>query len=204
MEMSFFWKGLLFGLLVTIPIGPTGILCIQRTLQFGRISGWISGLGVVVADLIYASFAAFSLTVVSNFVVTGHFWLRLIGGAILLYLGVKTFMAKVSEVMTTAHTTLLNDFISTFFLMMTNPMTIVGFIVLFASFGLSNIEENFWNSTALVLGVGFGSVMGWGLICEIVAIFRDKMTSQVMRWVNRIAGVLIIAFGLAAWVTLVY
>jgi threonine/homoserine/homoserine lactone efflux protein len=200
MEMSFFWKGLLFGLLVTIPIGPTGILCIQRTLQCGRISGWISGLGVVVADLIYAGVAAFGLTFVSNFVVAAHFWLRLLGGAILLYLGIKTFIAKVNEVMTAPHTTLFNDFISTFFLMMTNPMTIVGFIVLFASFGLSKIEENFWNSSALVLGVGCGSVIGWGLVCEIVALFRDKMTSQVMRWVNRIAGVLIIGFGLAAWV----
>jgi threonine/homoserine/homoserine lactone efflux protein len=107
-------------------------------------------------------------------------------------------------VITAAHTTILNDFISTFFLMMTNPMTIFGFIVLFASFGLSKIEENFWNASVLVLGIGVGSVIGWALICEIVALFRDKMTSQVMRWVNRIAGVLILAFGFAAWGTLIF
>ena len=203
-EVSFFLKGLLFGLLVTIPIGPTGILCIQRTLQFGRISGLISGLGVVVADIIYASCAAFGIAFVSDFVEAGHFWLRLIGGAILLFLGAKTFNAKVHEVMKAPHTTLINDFLSTFLLTMSSPMTIFCFIVLFASFGLSDMGENYWNSSILVLGVGLGTVMGWVLICEIVAFFRHKMTSQVMRWVNRVAGVLIIGFGLVAWVSLVY
>lgn len=102
------------------------MLCIRKTLQFGRLSGLFSGLGAAFADSIYAVIAAFGLTVISNFLLAGQFWFRLIGGIFLLYLGWKTFVAKpASETENISHTTLLNDFISTFFLTITNPMTIL-------------------------------------------------------------------------------
>ncbi len=94
MEISFFLKGVILGFSIAAPVGPIGILCIRRTLQFGRFSGLFSGLGAATADSIYAIIAAFGLTFVANFLMAGQFWLRLIGGIFLLYLGWKTFLQR--------------------------------------------------------------------------------------------------------------
>jgi threonine/homoserine/homoserine lactone efflux protein len=199
MEISFFLKGMILGFAIAAPVGPIGILCIRRTLQYGRFSGLCSGLGAAVADTIYAGCAAFGLTFVANFLMSEQCWLRLIGGIFLLYLGWKTFVAKESPAMKeVTHTTLLNDFFSTFFLTITNPLTILSFVAIFAGLGLSNIEGNHWGSSALILGVFLGSALWWLFLSEGVTLFRKKLSAQVMRGINRIAGAIIIAFGMIA------
>src|SRR3989338_6057086 len=97
MELNFFLKGIVLGFAIAAPVGPIGILCIRRTLQFGRFSGLFSGLGAATADVIYAVIAAFGLTFISNLLMAGQFWLRLIGGLFILYLGWKTFFSKISD-----------------------------------------------------------------------------------------------------------
>src|SRR5947209_4468256 len=94
MGVDFFWKGLILGVSVAAPVGPIGILCIRKTLQYGRLSGFFSGLGAAVADTIYGVIAAFGLTLLSNFLLGAQFWLKLIGGAFLVFLGIKTFLTK--------------------------------------------------------------------------------------------------------------
>lgn len=205
MEISFLLKGIILGFSIAAPVGPIGILCIRRTLQFGRFSGLFSGLGAAVADVIYAIIAAFGLTFVSNFLMAGQFWLRLIGGGFLLYLGWKTFFAKVSDkTKEISHTTLLNDFVSTFFLTITNPMTILSFLAVFAGLGLSSIQGSYLEAAALVIGVFLGSATWWLLLSEGVTLFRKKVSDKVMRWINRVAGMIIIAFGLAALLTVIF
>ena len=205
MEISFFLKGIILGVTIAAPVGPIGILCIRRTLQFGRFSGLFSGLGAAAADVIYAIIAAFGLTFISNFLVAGQFWLRLIGGIFLLYLGWKTFFAKVSnKTKEISHTTLLNDFVSTFFLTITNPMTILSFLAVFAGLGLSSIRGSYLESSALVVGVFLGSAAWWLILSEGVTLFRKKVSDKVMRWINRMAGMIISAFGIAALYTLVF
>ena len=131
--MNLFLKGIILGFSIAAPVGPIGILCIRKTLQFGRFSGLFSGLGAAVADTIFAVIAAFGLTLISDALLAGQFWLRLVGGAFLLYLGWKTFFTKVlDKSQKISHTNLLHDFISTFFLTITNPMTILAFIAIFA------------------------------------------------------------------------
>lgn len=205
MEISFLLKGIILGFSIAAPVGPIGILCIRRTLQFGRFSGLFSGLGAAIADVIYAIIAAFGLTFVSNFLIAGQFWLRLIGGGFLLYLGWKTFFAKVSDkTKEISHTTLLNDFVSTFFLTITNPMTILSFLAVFAGLGLSSIQGSYLEAAALVIGVFLGSATWWLLLSEGVTLFRKKVSDKVMRWINRVAGMIIIAFGLAALLTVIF
>jgi threonine/homoserine/homoserine lactone efflux protein len=187
------------------PVGPIGVLCIRRTLQFGRFSGLFSGLGAAVADSIYAVIAAFGLTIVSNFLMAGQYWLRLIGGGFLLYLGLKTYFAKpTGKTREVSHTNLLNDFFSTFFLTITNPMTILSFFAVFAGIGLSSIQGNYLDSTVLVAGVFLGSALWWLMLSEGVTLFRKKVSEKVMLWINRVAGMMIIAFGVAALSTLIF
>ena len=205
MEINFFLKGIILGFSIAAPVGPIGILCIRKTLQFGRFSGLLSGLGAATADVMYAIIAAFGLTFVSNFLMAGQFWLQLIGGGFLLYLGWKTFFAKLSnKTKEISHTTLLNDFISTFFLTITNPMTILSFLAVFAGLGLSNIQGSYIQASALVLGVFLGSAAWWLLLSEGITLFRKKVSQGVMVWINRGAGIIIAGFGIVALLTLIF
>jgi len=205
MDLSFFVKGFILGFSIAAPVGPIGVLCIRKTLQFGRLSGFFSGLGAAVADAVYAIIATFGLTLVSNFLLAGQYWLQLIGGAFLIYLGIKTFIAKPNETSSeVSHKTLAKDFISTFFLTIINPVTILTYLAIFAGLGFSNNTEYYAYSAMiwLVFGVFIGSALWWLILSEGVTLFRKKMTKTVMTWVNRFAGLIIFGFGVVAWLSL--
>ncbi|MES2122448.1 MAG: LysE family transporter [Chlamydiota bacterium] len=197
MNLDFLFKGILLGFAIAAPVGPIGVLCIRRTLQYGRLSGLFSGLGAAVADSFYAIIAAFGLTFITTFLLAAQFWLHMAGGLFLLYLGWRTFVAKPAPPSTTArHTTLLRDFTSTLLLTLTNPMTILSFAAIFAGVGISAIDGDYAQAALLVLGVFLGSAMWWLVLSEGVTLFRKKVSENVMRWINRIAGLLILAMGL--------
>lgn len=203
MPLEFLLKGMILGFSIAAPVGPIGVLCIRKTLQFGRLSGFFSGIGAAFADAIYAVIAAFGLTFISNFLLAGQFWLRLIGGSFLLYLGWKTYIAKpIEQAKHLAQTTLMHDFLSTFFLTITNPMTILSFLAVFAGIGLSNTGGNYIQAIQLVLGVFLGSAFWWLILSEGVTLFRKKVSHEVMIWINRLAGLIILGFGFAAIATL--
>jgi len=148
--------------------------------------------------------AAFGLTFISNMLMAGQFWLRLIGGLFLLYLGWKTFFAKVSDrTKEVAHTSLAGDFISTFFLTITNPMTILSFLAVFAGLGLSSMNSTYLEALFLVFGVFLGSTAWWLILSEGVTLFRKKVSEKVMKWINHLAGAIIIGFGIASLITTV-
>lgn len=203
MSIEFFLKGILLGFSIAAPVGPIGVLCIRKTLQFGRWSGLFSGIGAAAADATYAAIAAYGLTFVSNFLLSGQFWLGLIGGGFLLYLGWKTFTSKPgSQSKETPHTSLFYDFISTFCLTITSPMTIFTFLALFAGFGFTALEEDYNQATNLVVGVFLGSAVWWLILSEGVTLFRKRVSQKVMIWINRIAGLIIAGFGVAALVSI--
>lgn len=203
MSIDFFLKGLILGFSIAAPVGPIGILCIRKTLQFGRFSGFFSGLGAALADAIYAIIAAFGLTVIADFLLAEQFWFRLLGGGFLLYLGWKTITAKPnSQSKNVPHATLFNDFASTFLLTITNPMTILSFLAVFAGLGLSSIQGDYVQASVLVLGVFLGSAIWWLTLSEGVTLFRKKVSQNVMTWINRVAGIIIFGFGLAALLTI--
>lgn len=205
LELRLFIKGIILGFSVAAPVGPIGILCIRRTLEYGRLSGFVSGLGAAFADMIYAIIAAFGLTYISNVLTVGQDWLQLAGGLFLLYLGWRTFHAKPrANLNEPVHKSLLNDFFSIFFLTVTNPMTIVAFLGVFAALGLTTANGNYIHALLLVLGVFLGSAFWWLLLSEGVTLFRKKVTGQVMQWINRISGGLIFGFGIVVLIYLFY
>lgn len=200
--MDIFFKGLILGFSIAAPVGPIGALCIRQTLQYGRLSGLFSGLGAAVADTIYGIIAAFGLTLISDFLTAHQFWLRLIGGAFLIYLGLRTYRAKPTEkTRSIAHKTLTKDFFSTFLLTMTNPMTVLTFIALFAGLGFTG--ESKMSASWLVTGVFFGSALWWLILSEGITLFRKQMSPKVMTWVSRFAGLLIMGFGAAALISII-
>lgn len=204
-ELIYLTKGIILGFSIAAPVGPIGILCIRRTLQYGRMSGLFSGIGAASADTIYAMVAAFGLTFISDFLFACQFWMHLVGGFFLLYLGWRTFFTPVATgIKDVSHTSLLNDFASTFFLTITNPMTIFSFLAIFAAFGLAREDSNYVQAMALVLGVFAGSSAWWLILSEGVTLFRKKVSEKVMLWINRIAGLMIALFGLGILIAVVY
>lgn len=197
MESNFFLKGCLLGFIIAAAIGPIAILCIRKTFQFGRWSGLLSGLGAAFADAIYGFIAAFGLTLISDFLLASQIWLRIMGAAFLIYLGAKTYFSKpVDRSAGVTHITLINDFVTTFFLTLINPSTVLSFLAFFAGLGLAE-TDNYKDAVWLVCGVFIGSSVWWIILCEGVAIFRQKMNQKVMIWINRSAGLFIAGFGLA-------
>jgi len=195
MELSFFLKGIILGFSIAAPVGPIGILCIRRTLQFGRLSGLFTGLGAAAADILFGAVGAFGLTFISDFLQDHQIWLRLLGGIFLLYLGVTIFLTKTTDHLgKVTHRSFLGDFVSTFFLTLGNPAAILSYLAVFAGFGFA-VGSTYGSATAIVIGVGIGSALWWLLLSEGISLFRKRVTRSMMRWINRFAGLLIFTFG---------
>jgi threonine/homoserine/homoserine lactone efflux protein len=195
MDIGFFLRGLAIGFSIAAPVGPIGVLCIRRTLAEGRTSGLASGLGAATADAIYGCIAGFGLTLISNILISQQVWLRLVGGVFLCYLGLKTFRAKPAEQAAPAGSdSLISAYVSTFFLTLTNPLSIFAFAAIFA--GLEGATGHYVSAGALVLGVFIGSALWWLTLSTGVSLFRTKVTPNGLRWVNRVSGLVIAAFGL--------
>jgi len=203
MDTNFLLRGFIIGLSIAAPVGPIGVLCIRRTLNNGRAAGLVSGLGAASADAIYGCIAGFGLTFVSNFLVGGQFWLRLIGGIFLCYLGVKTFLSKPADQAAAAKANgLAGMYASTFFLTLTNPMTIISFAAVFAGLGLTSSNGNFATAAWLVSGVVLGSASWWLILSGLVGLLRARFQARGLQWVNRISGLIIASFGLFALLSL--
>lgn len=203
MDIRFLLRGFIIGFSIAAPVGPIGVLCIRRTLAKGRLSGLVSGLGAATADAIYGCVAGFGLTFISNILVSQQIWLRLIGGAFLCYLGLKTFLSKPAEQAASAEGNgLVGAYASTFFLTLTNPMTILSFAAIFAGLGVAGASGNYVSAGTLVLGVFMGSALWWLILSGVADVFRTKLNPHRLRWVNRISGVIITGFGLLALLSL--
>ena len=200
MDVGLFLEGIIIGFAIAAPVGPIGVLCIRRTLTKGRVSGFVSGLGAATADAAYGSIAAFGLTLVTNFLVEGAPWLRLIGGAFLLFLGIKTFFARPAERAAPAGggRLLLGAYASTFLLTLTNPATILSFAAIFAGLGAVSLSDDASSAMLLVVGVFLGSTLWWFVLSGAVGLFRAKLPASGLRWVNRVSGTILAAFGVLA------
>lgn len=197
--MDIFFRGLIIGFSIAAPVGPIGVLCIRRTLAEGRLAGFLSGMGAASADMFYGAVAAFGLTAVQDLLVGQSNWLRIVGGIFLLYLGVKTFLSKPSEKAAESRRGgLFGAYITTFFLTITNPLTILSFIAIFAGLRLGEMGGNFLSATIMVLGVFIGSATWWLTLSTGVSLLREKFTPALLFWVNRLAGGIIFVFGLLA------
>jgi threonine/homoserine/homoserine lactone efflux protein len=198
LDAGLFAKGLLVGLSIAAPVGPIGVLCIRRTLADGRMFGFVSGLGAATADAFYGAVAGFGLTAISGFLLAQEMWLRLLGGCFLLWLAVRTFLARPAEPAKLNAAGLSNAYTSTLFLTLTNPATILSFVALFASFGLSTTAANYLTASAFVLGVFLGSALWWLFLSGSVGVFRERFGPRQMQWVNWFSACLMGGFGLMA------
>lgn len=196
MNMSLFIEGIVIGFVVAVPVGPIGLLCINRALSGGPAYGFLSGLGVATADAVSGGIVVLGLTLVSSFLSSQHEWLRPIGGLFLCYLGLRTFMAKPAEqAISTKENGLMGAYTSTFFLTFTNPVTILSFVAIYAGWGVRSLSGDYLSAAALTSGIFFGSALWWVILGAALLLSREKFTDHGLRWIHRISGVIIAGFG---------
>ena len=194
-------RGALLGFSIAAPVGPIGVLCIRRTLAEGRMTGLATGLGAAAADGVYGAIAALGLTWITSLLVHQQNWIRALGGAFLLWLGVTTFLARPAErAADSSAGGIAAAFATTFALTLTNPMTILSFVAVFAGLGLgAGASASPGAALSLVLGVVLGSAAWWLLLSAGVDLLRARFDERGLSWVNRISGTVITAFGLLAF-----
>ncbi|MCP4538674.1 MAG: LysE family transporter [Chloroflexi bacterium] len=205
MDINLLLRGIIIGFSIAAPVGPIGVLCIRRTLAEGRLSGFVSGLGAATADAIYGCIAGFGLTFISDLLIGQQTRIQLIGGLFLCYLGIKTLLAQPSEQAAAAQGSgLLGAYGSILILTLTNPMTILAFVAIFAGLGIADTGGDYASALVLVLGVFVGSGLWWFLLSAIASVLRTKFDARALRWVNRVSGIIILVFGLVALLGLLF
>jgi threonine/homoserine/homoserine lactone efflux protein len=195
-----FLKGVAVGFSIAAPVGPIGLLCIRRTLDNGRWAGLLTGLGAATADAIYALLAAFGVTIGAS-LTKGSSWSHLTAAIVLIVVGIKMATAKpAGKAATPGGTTALWWFVSTFLLTLSNPLTILSFIAVFAALGPA--AGGLRSNLMMTLGVFLGSVAWWLILSGGVSAFRVSNNPKHTIWINRFSGGAIAAFGLWALLTM--
>jgi len=191
-------KGIIVGLLASIPLGPIGVLCVQRTINKGRLSGFFSGMGAAVADTVFAMVAGFSLTFIMDFVDEWKLEFQ-IGGAILIFLlGLKIFATNpISQMRKNRRqkSRLFEDFFSVFLLTVSNPLAIFFFVALFTFVNVVAEGENYFHA-----GVLFGASLWWFTLTSFVNKYRKRFRIKQLWWINKIAGALVMMIGIGSLV----
>jgi threonine/homoserine/homoserine lactone efflux protein len=190
-------QGGAIGFLVAAAIGPIAMLCIRTTLERGRIAGIAAGMGVAVADTIYAAIGAYGISFVGAALTSGESWLKLVGGIVLIAFGI--YLARKQPVTAAEEQevpkSLTADFVMTLGLTLTNPMTILSFAGLFA--GVSGLRGfPMTEIPALLIGVFAGSAVWWVAMAFVIGLIRHKISPATMLWINRGSAAAIIGFGL--------
>jgi threonine/homoserine/homoserine lactone efflux protein len=205
MDVLVVLRGFVLGFSIAAVLGPIGVLCIRRTLASGFLNGLLSGLGAATADAAYASIAAFGVTAVATTLVHQRTWLRLVGGAFLVYLGVRTVRSAPARTSAGENGTrplgLLTAYVSTLALTLSNPTTVLSFVGLFAGLGLGAVDDAL-AGVGLVLGVFVCSAAWWLLLAGLVSRLRARLTPSIFRAINVASGLLILAFGAQALASL--
>jgi threonine/homoserine/homoserine lactone efflux protein len=188
------WKGLILGISIAAPLGPIGLLCIKRTLEGGRWHGVLSGLGAASADAFYGSLAAFGLAALLQRYQWIQTWTQVLGGLFIIYLGVRFVLAKEATKEAgdgSAANSLGKVWVTTFLLTLSNPVTIFAFLGMFAGAGVQSTGSAIW----LVLGIFSGSMLWWLVLAQLTHWLGKRMSPKVLLWVNRVAGLALMGFG---------
>lgn len=197
MSIQLFIKGIILGFSIAAPVGPIGVLCIRRTLAYGVPVGFASGFGAATADAVFGIIAGCGLTLISDFLIAQRFALSLLGGLFLGYLGVKTFFSQPSTQAASANgQSIIGAYGSTFFLTLTNPMTILSYTAIFAGMGVVNTASNYTAALALAGGFFTGAALWFLSLSTAVGMVRTKVNDRILGWVNKISGVIILAFAI--------
>lgn len=205
MDINLLWKGIVTGLAVSIPLGPLGILCIQRTVNKDWKSGIFSGIGVAAADTTYASIAGFSLSIIVDFIRTYELYFKMVGLFVLILLGIYIFRSnptKQIQQFKRRGSSHLQDFLTTFLVTLSNPLSVFVFIAIFTSYSIALQFSHPLEALLTIGGIFVGSTMWWVFITGLANLFRHKFTISALYWTYRVIGLGVIVVAVAFFIYL--
>lgn len=199
-DVVYIFRGIVIGLMVSIPLGPMGVLIIQKTLQKGALAGFVAGMGAACADLFYATVAAFGIGFVVNIIQAHELVLQIVGGIFLLIVGLKIYfdnpLKQIRMKKRVSKKGLLGDFLALFFLTVSNPVAIVVFMAVFAGASVFGEEPSFRIELFVLTGVLLGAGLWWYTLSLLVNLFRKRFRLRVLIRINRISGFIITLLGI--------
>lgn len=196
MQIELLLKGMIVGFGVAAPVGPMGLLCIQRGLNYGFRAGLMTGIGAAAADATYAGLAGWGLASLSSLIMHRHSWLEIITGLFFMFMGLRTFSAPLRQNQTDSNDTKSwSLFISSYFLTLSNPLTFLAFAAIFAGLGLSTASHKI-DALILMNGVALGAACWWLLLSSLVNFFHSRLSYRHIRIINDITGCIIMVIGL--------
>lgn len=193
-------RGIILGLIVSVPLGPIGIILINRTIKRGVMSGVCSGLGLGVADVLQAVVAGLGLTLIIGFIREQRYALSISAGIVIIAAGVKVFFSNpIRDLRNRDHAgkSLWRDFYTVFILSITNPYTVLIFVAFFSGFPVKADIKPGMIPFILIPGIFIGTMAWWTTLSWIVGRFREKIRLRVLFRINRIAGIIIAGIGVA-------
>lgn len=197
MFLTLIAKGILIGLMVSVPLGPIGVLVIQRTVNKSRMAGLLSGMGAALSDTLYAIIAGFSLTFVIDFIREHEILFQTFGAVVVFALGIHIFFKnpvtdlRRNRVRGNTH---FQDIIFSFLVTVSNPLTVLVFFAVFTSSGVAISLERPYHSFFVILGIFTGAFIWWFSLSGIVSLFRHKINLRILWWINKTAGAIIVLF----------
>ncbi|MFO1172916.1 MAG: LysE family transporter [Hyphomicrobiaceae bacterium] len=205
-DIELILAGIGVGILIAAPVGPVNVLCIQRTLSHGFLGGLAAGIGALIGDGLITLIATFGLTAISDLIQENRTSIKLVGGLLLILFGLKLIRTKPR-----ANGALEDDdghhwvIPQTFFLTITNPGAVLGLFAILG--GLTSAFggiQSYTEAGALVLAVMGGSFLWWMTLARIIATIRHKLTLERLTTINRVAGLILVAFGLVLMVETIF
>ena len=193
-------KGVLIGIIASAPMGPVGVLCIQRTLNKGRWYGFVTGIGAAVSDIIYALLSGLGMSFVMDLITnpTNKFWLQIIGSIILLVFGICCFRANPTRKMHRSGNkkgSLLHNGITAFFVTFSNPLIIFLVIGTFAQFAFV-VPNHPIEMTLGYMSIVVGALLWWFGLTWLIDKIKEKFDTNGILIINKVIGSLVIFFSL--------
>ena len=195
--------GIIIGLMVAVPVGPLGLLCVNRALSRGPLHGLFSGMGVATADALAAGITALGMTLVSDFLIDHQTFLRTVGGVFLCYLGIKIYRTEPATPAPVGDVGgLARAYATTFLLTVSSPVTILSFVAIYAGWGIRSLSGRYFAAALLAGGVFAGSVLWWLALEVALLLFRDRFSRGALGWIHKISGAVITTFGIVVFLSL--
>lgn len=190
------FKGLLVGIVASAPMGPVGVLCIQRTMQKGREYGLVTGAGAALSDIIYALITGFGMSFVIDFIdnESNLFFMKLIGSIMLFIFGVHMYRTDPSKCLRPVSQnkgTLFHNFVTAFLVTLSNPLIILLFIALFNMFTFV-IPGNVFGQCVGYASIVAGAMLWWFGLTYVITRMKKKFGKVGILWLNRTIGIIVV------------
>lgn len=200
-------RGLAVGILVSAPMGPIGMLVLQRTLSKGRWPAMFTGFGAAVSDLTYSLLAGFCLSFITGFIETHQTIIQLLGAAVLAGFGFYLFRKKPSRPLKVSLSGAGNywkDFVTGFLLTFSNPLILFFIIGLFARFNLVADEYTFLHYSVAYLSIIVGALLWWYAVTTVVSKIGRRISDKTLRMINLVIGIFLLIMALGGICIAVY